>query len=221
MQFEVRNRFTGSLQFTAEIEASDDAPTSIKIGLAVRWAIKSDADLSRADLSGANLSGAYLSGADLSGADLSRADLIGANLIGAYLSGAAGIAPEICTPLLMLLDQPGPLRAYKLVNKRSVGPFNGGITYKIGESVEVTDADTDPTNECAAGINVATLDWCLREWQPGYRVLIVEFDVADIACIPTATDGKLRLHRCVVVGEKVFDPVALGLVKAETSEVAA
>ena len=53
-----------------------------------------------------------------------------------------------------------------------------------------------------AGTIVATLDWVLREYQPGYRVLIVEFTAADIACIPTATDGKFRLHRCTVVGEK-------------------
>lgn len=43
------------MQFTAEIDCADDAPTSIKIGLAVKWAFKS-----RADLSGADLSGAYL-----------------------------------------------------------------------------------------------------------------------------------------------------------------
>jgi hypothetical protein len=43
------------------------------MGLAVKWAIKSGADLS-----GAYLSGAYLSGAYLSGANLSRANLGGA-----------------------------------------------------------------------------------------------------------------------------------------------
>jgi len=81
--FEVRNRFSGEIQFTAQIECSADALPSIKLGLAVKWAIKS-----RADLSGANLSGANLSGAYLSRADLSRAYLSGANLSGAYLSRA-------------------------------------------------------------------------------------------------------------------------------------
>jgi hypothetical protein len=83
MKFEVRNRFSGAVQFTAEIECGENTSTSVKLGLAVRWAIKS-----RADLSGANLSGAYLSRANLSGADLSRANLSGANLSRANLSGA-------------------------------------------------------------------------------------------------------------------------------------
>jgi uncharacterized protein YjbI with pentapeptide repeats len=103
LKFAVNNRFSGEVQFTAEIDCAEDASTSIKLGLAVRWAIESRADLSGAYLSGANLSradlrGAYLSGADLSGADLSganlsradlsRADLSRADLRGAYLSGA-------------------------------------------------------------------------------------------------------------------------------------
>ena len=102
----------------------------------------------------------------------------------------------------MLLDQPGPIRAYKLVTADGVGPFNGGITYASGLSYAVDDANTDPMEACGAGINLATFDWCLREWQPGYRVLIAEFTAADIAAIPTATDGKFRVHRCRIVGEK-------------------
>jgi len=83
IKFEVMNRFSGSLQFTAEIDCDDDVPTSYKIGLAVKWAVKS-----RANLSGANLSGANLSRANLSRANLSRANLYGANLYGADLSRA-------------------------------------------------------------------------------------------------------------------------------------
>jgi uncharacterized protein YjbI with pentapeptide repeats len=93
MKFEIKNRFTAEVIFTAEIDCADDAPTSIRLGLAVRVAVKSRANLSGADLSGADLSGADLRGADLSGADLSGAylsgaDLRGADLSGAYLSGA-------------------------------------------------------------------------------------------------------------------------------------
>jgi len=98
MRFDILNRFTGAVQFTAEIECPADALPSVKLGLAVKVAIKeranlsganlSGADLSGADLSRANLSGADLSRAYLSGADLSRADLSGANLSRAYLSGA-------------------------------------------------------------------------------------------------------------------------------------
>jgi hypothetical protein len=88
MKFEIKNRFTGDIQFGAEIDCADDAPLSVKLGLAVRVAVKSGADLSGAYLIGADLSGADLSGADLSRADLSGADLSRANLSGADLSGA-------------------------------------------------------------------------------------------------------------------------------------
>ena len=79
----ILSRFTGAVVFSAEIECKPDELPSTKLGLAVKVAVKS-----RADLSGANLSGAYLSRAYLSRADLSRANLSGANLSGANLSGA-------------------------------------------------------------------------------------------------------------------------------------
>jgi len=88
IKFDVFNRFSGEVQFTAEIEASDTALSSVKLGLAVRWAVKNRANLSGAYLSGANLSGANLYGANLSGVNLSRANLSGAYLSGANLSGA-------------------------------------------------------------------------------------------------------------------------------------
>jgi len=45
MKFEIKNRFTGAVQFTAEIEEDENASFSLKIGLAVRWAYKAKADL--------------------------------------------------------------------------------------------------------------------------------------------------------------------------------
>ena len=91
IKFEVKNRFSGSVQFTAEIECGDDAPVSVKLGLAVRWAIKTRADLAGADLAGANLAGAYLAGANLAGANLAGANLADANLAGAYLARAYNV----------------------------------------------------------------------------------------------------------------------------------
>jgi hypothetical protein len=177
----------------------------------LRYANLSSADLSSADLSYADLSSADLSYADLSSADLCSADLRSANLryadlssadlSSANLSYAKGIIPQFVSPLHMLLEQPAAIRAYKLVKPDGTGPYNGGVIYRVGEDIEVKDADTNPNESCAAGINVATLDWCLREWQEGYRILVVEFVKEDIACIPTATDGKFRLRKCKVVRE--------------------
>ena len=93
MKYEILNRFSGSVMFTAEIECAENALPSVRLGLAVKAAVRGDADLRGADLRdadlrGANLSVANLRVANLRGANLSGADLRGANLRGANLSGA-------------------------------------------------------------------------------------------------------------------------------------
>jgi hypothetical protein len=88
MKFEIKSRFTGAVQFTADIDCSEGELTSIKIGLAVKWGFKNGADLRGADLRGADLDGAYLRGAHLDGAYLGGAYLRGADLGGAHLDGA-------------------------------------------------------------------------------------------------------------------------------------
>jgi uncharacterized protein YjbI with pentapeptide repeats len=93
IKFDVKNRFTRDVQFTAEIDCADDENTSIKLGLAVKWGYENKADLRVADLRGADLQGANLRGANLrvanlQDADLQDADLRGANLRGANLRGA-------------------------------------------------------------------------------------------------------------------------------------
>ena len=175
---EIKSRWDGRILYTAE-NAQD-----------VRAAVR-EAVASRANLSDAYLRDANLSGANLSDAYLSRA----------YFSRATGIAPERCTDLLMLLDQVGKIRAYKLTKPDGSGPTYRGLTYEVGKTVKAADANTDPDDHCGAGVNLATLPWCLSQWQPGYRIFVCEFTRADIAAIPTATDGKFRTHRCRVVRE--------------------
>ena len=53
IKFDVTNRWTGNVQFTAEIKCRKDEVTSVKLGLAVKWALKSGAGLRGADLRGA------------------------------------------------------------------------------------------------------------------------------------------------------------------------
>ena len=179
------------------------------------------ADLQRADLRGAYLRGADLRGADLRGADLRGADLWGAdlwgadlqraNLWGADLRGAMGCNKHRTTDLYILLDQPGKVRAYKLVDKNGYGPYRNEIQYRTGQTYEA-EINPDENEQCGAGINLATLPWCMSEWQPGYRILIAEFTIKDPAtdiCIPIASDGKFRVRKCKIVGEK--DLKELGL----------
>src|SRR3990172_2534476 len=176
----------------------------------------SGADLSEADLSEANLSEAYLSRANLSRANLSEADLSRANLSRANLSGAnlsgtrfdgamtdgmIGVDADRYTPLRILLHQPGKIRAFKLVNEAGEGPFLGGIKYEVGQTYEFLEADTKDTAQCGQGINLCTLDWAIREYRPGYRILIAEFTREDIAAIPRGHEGKFRVFRCTIVGE--------------------
>ena len=86
--FNILNRRTGVDLLAARIECEPDAPTNIKLGLAVRVAVKSGADLRHADLRRANLRDADLSGADLRRANLRDTNLSGANLRDVDLSGA-------------------------------------------------------------------------------------------------------------------------------------
>jgi uncharacterized protein YjbI with pentapeptide repeats len=185
------DRFTGSVIFEAEVEGET---ASIRLGLAAKLAYQKKADLRGADLYEANLCGA---------------DLYEANLCGADLYGAKGINKYLTTPLYTLLDQPGPIRAYKLVTSTNTGPHYPSITYLVGQKYEVADANCDEHQDCAPGISLATLDWCMKQWQPGYKILIAEFRAADIAAIPIASDGKFRVFRCEIVGEKNLEELGL------------
>ena len=87
-KFEVRNRWTNAVQFTAEISVTPDMTPSIKLGLAIELAVKARANLVGADLAYADLAYVNLVGADLTGAYLVGANLTNANLAGADLAGA-------------------------------------------------------------------------------------------------------------------------------------
>jgi len=174
----------------------------------------SGANLSDANLYGASLSYANLYGANLYGANLSDANLYGANFSGANLYGAKGLAKEFNT-LQLLAYQPGEIRLFKLVTNSFHSPIQtqNPRFYCIGSFHEILTANTDPNVDCAEGINVADLPWCLRNWKKDFRIILVKFEAKDIACIPSGSDGKLRLFRCTVVEEIKLDYVALGLDK--------
>ena len=83
IKFDVLNRWTKKVQFTAEINCDETAAYSVKLGLALKWGVETRANLAGAYLTGANLmdanlAGAYLGGADLGGAYLAVADLMDA-----------------------------------------------------------------------------------------------------------------------------------------------
>jgi len=93
IQFPIKHRLTGAVNFTAEIDCAEDAPLSMKLGLSVKWGLKNranltEADLTEADLTEADLTRANLTRANLTGANLTRANLTRANLTEANLTEA-------------------------------------------------------------------------------------------------------------------------------------
>ena len=181
------------------MEAQDIAEIVRLQGL---WLRKEDGG-KRANLRGADLTGASLTGADLTGANLTRANLYGAyltganlygaDLTGAYLTGANGINPRRHNDLLMLLDQPGAIRAYKLVRGDSGSPMGyGPLFYTVGATLTAEDPDTDATHECGRGINLATLPWVMREWRPGNRIMLVELGLVEKSAEPAAKPKRVR-----------------------------
>ena len=84
--------------FTADIDANETTPQTIKMRLAVLQALKQSTNLSYVVLSYADLSYAHLSGANLRGANLRGANLTGANLIDADLRGANLTGAKIFLP---------------------------------------------------------------------------------------------------------------------------
>jgi len=78
MKYEIKNRFSGHVLFTAELGAEyESKPHSAQIGVAVKFAYKAGANLSDADLSDADLRGANLKGAKLRDADGEKIKTIG------------------------------------------------------------------------------------------------------------------------------------------------
>jgi hypothetical protein len=105
MKYDILNRWTGKVQFTADIDCPESAVHSVKVGLAVLLAFKTGASLIGANLDGARLNGARLDsaslieasliGARLNGANLNNANLDGANLVDASLNGASLVGARL------------------------------------------------------------------------------------------------------------------------------
>ena len=136
----------------------------------------------------------------LQGADLQRADLRGADLQSAYLRDTIYEGVNWLLLLGIVPDSKGNARAYKIINDKGEGIFQGGINYLEAEKFTVPKVDTDINTQCSYGINLATLAWCLTEKQIGTRLLLMEFKFNGAIC-PIGSDGKFRVKSCTKVGE--------------------
>ena len=150
----------------------------------VRVAESNKADLQGADLWRADLQGANLRRADLQGADLRRANLQGADLQYPDLS------------LLLLQHVNTKLRAWKYL-RGGKSPYRG-CSYLPGETYTEVVFNSDCRDQCAAGLNVATLQWCLNDSADSNEFAEVSFYARDIVAIPLVTDGKFRVKKLKV-----------------------
>jgi hypothetical protein len=175
VKFEVRNRFTGEVQIPAEIECAEDAPVSVKLGLAVKWAVKTRANLARANLAGADLAGAYLADANLA-----RVDLADANLAGAYLADANLARADLADAYLA--------RAY-LADANLAGAYLADADLADAYLARADLADAYLTRANLAGAyladaNLARVDLADANLAGAYLADANKVDPADIPVIP-------------------------------------
>ena len=155
------------------------------------------AKLSDADLSGADLRDADLRGADLRGTKLGCADLKGADLRGADLSGAENLLSSVDYLRNNFECTAEGIIAYKVFN----AVFSPPTKWKIQpKSVITENVNANRTNDCGCGINVATLEWVLREYSEEeiWKVLI-RWEWLCGVVVPYNTDGKIRCERVELV----------------------
>jgi len=150
MKFDILNRFSGAIQVSVEIECFADAPPSIKLGLAVRAAIKEMADLRSADLRSADLRSADLSSANLSSANLRSANLRSADLSSADLSSA-----NLRSANLRLAD----LRSanLRLADLRSANLSSANLSSADLRSADLSSANLSSANLRSADLSSANL----------------------------------------------------------------
>ena len=157
------------------------------------------ADLRDADLRFVNLRDADLRFADLRDADLRPADLQDADLRFADLWSAKYEEPLFLPDLysLKLLPPETKLTFWKYLEKGE-SPYQE-YQYEVGREYSSDAFGNNEANLCGAGLNVATLTWCLKDSFPADEFIEVEFLAGDIIAIPYATDGKFRVRKLKVL----------------------
>jgi hypothetical protein len=146
------------------------------------------ADLSGADLSWVNLRYSNLRGADLSSADLSSADLRGADL---------SCAKNVLSPIDYLKENfeftSDGIVAYKVFNGTYTPPKKWVIQ---SGSIITENCDSNRTEVCGCGINVASLEWIKRHYTGDIWEVLIRWEWLAGVVVPYNTDGKIRCERC-------------------------
>ena len=195
MIYEIKNRWTGAVLFTA------DVPEGTESGLIARVALEQavaggaylrdadlggaylrDANLRGADLGGAYLGGAYLRdanlrGADLGGAYLRDANLRDANLRGADLGGADLGGADLGGAYLRDANLRGAdLRGADLGELRSIWGASGNL-----HEVKAVQCDTWPVTYTATHMQIGCQFHTLEAWWSFTDEQIARMDSSALA----------------------------------------
>jgi len=207
MKFEIKNRFTDEVQFTADIEFDKHIGNRTKLGIAVKLAHREGADLIGADLSEADLRGATLRGAnlretdlsmanlsetDLSMANLSETDLRGVNLRGAdlrlvNLRGADLIMANLSEANLRWVNFRGA--DLRLANLRGANLSETDLSEASLIETDLSETDLPPLFEAKMRI---TPDGVFDAWKSCRKGVIVKLRIPARARRSNATGRKCR-----------------------------
>ena len=143
-------------------------------------------------------------GASLDGANLYGANLDGASLDRASLARAKFSEPIYLSDLYSLKQLPkDTILTYWKYIKDGKSPIQNSnkIKYEVGKTYTEKDCNDNEYENCGAGLNVATIFWCLKETVNDNDVELIEcqFKVSDIVAIPYWTDGKFRVSKLKVI----------------------
>ena len=180
MKFDILNIFTGAVQFTAEIDCNKDESISIKIGLAVKWAVKNKADLRSANLRFADLSSANLRSADLRSANLRNTK----NMV--KIMGV----------------EPGNTYWKRFED----GLCNNGYQFQVGINKLNTGevfADDERVTCSSPGFHFASRSWCAVNYPERHLEAKIKIPLKAKINEPWATDGKASADMIEIL--QVFD----------------
>ncbi len=162
----------------------------------LRGANLSAADLSRANLRGTNLSGANLSEANLRGAYLNEAYLGGANLEEANLSQSVGLLSSVKFISENFESTSEGILAYKVFNGVRKAPQSWQI---VEGSVIEESVNSNRSELCGCGINVATLDWVKQKYNGNIWKVLIKWEWLAGVVVSYNTDGQIRCEKVQLI----------------------
>jgi len=178
VKFEIKNRYTGAVLFTADVP--EDTESGLIARVALEQAVKARADLAGAYLADANLAGAYLADANLADANLADANLAGANLADANLADAnlagaylarANLARAYLAGLRGIWGASGNLREVKAI-QCDTWPVTYTATHmQIGCQMHALEAWWSFTDEQINEMACGALAWW-QKWKPVLHTII-------------------------------------------------